>query len=231
MKAATGLLRLALGLALFLLAQCSPLQRKPHVLKKRDDTLSYYWDQKLPLGFFVNGQGGLMGPPGPPGPPGAPGYMLGGSGSGSGDAVARGGIPGPRGPPGPPGPPGLGGASAGAQETITCEGEKEWIECPQYKVIKISSAFWGRDDDATCTTNGVQHGLSTSAMCPQDESNTMTKVEGQCKDEQACELAATSTFFDKTDCGQVYKYLRVKYECLPSESRVKAAIQRSRISG
>ena len=53
-----------------------------------------------------------MGPPGPPGPPGAPGYMLGGSGSGSGDAVARGGIPGPRGPPGPPGPPGLGGASA-----------------------------------------------------------------------------------------------------------------------
>lgn len=68
-------------------------------------------------------------------------------------------------------------------------------------------------------------------MCPQDESNTMTKVEGQCKDEQACELAATSTFFDKTDCGQVYKYLRVNYECLPSESRVKAAIQRSKISG
>ena len=119
----------------------------------------------------------------------------------------------------------------GPQETITCEGEKEWIECPQYKVIKINSAFWGRDDTATCTTNGVQHGLSTSDMCPQDESNSMTKVEGQCKDEQACELAATSTFFDKTDCGQVYKYLRVNYECLPSESRVKAAIQRSRIAG
>lgn len=119
----------------------------------------------------------------------------------------------------------------GPQETITCEGEKEWIECPQYKVIKINSAFWGRDDTGTCTTNGVQHGLSTSDMCPQDESNSMTKVEGQCKDEQACELAATSTFFDKTDCGQVYKYLRVSYECLPSESRVKAAIQRSRIAG
>lgn len=119
----------------------------------------------------------------------------------------------------------------GPQETITCEGEKEWIECPQYKVIKINSAFWGRDDAATCTTNGVQHGLITSKMCPQDESNTMTKVEGQCKDERACELAATSTFFDKTDCGEVYKYLRVSYDCLPSESRVKAAIQRSRISG
>lgn len=51
-----------------------------------------------------------MGPPGPPGPPGSPGYVMGGSGSGSGDAFARGAIPGPRGPPGPPGPPGPGNA-------------------------------------------------------------------------------------------------------------------------
>ena len=86
------------------------MPRKPHVLQKRDNILSYYWDQKLPLGFFVNGQGGLMGPPGPPGPPGSPGYVMGGSGSGSGDAFARGAIPGPRGPPGPPGPPGPGNA-------------------------------------------------------------------------------------------------------------------------
>lgn len=233
MKADTGLLRLVLGLALLAVAHCSVLPRKPRIVKRyseADNVISYYWDQKLPLGFFVNGQGGLMGPPGPPGPPGPAGYY-GGSGSGSGDAYTRGGIPGPPGPPGPPGAPGLGGAANGPQETITCEGEKEWIECPQYRVIKINNAFWGRDDEGTCTSNGVQHGLSTKNMCPQDESNTMTKVEGQCKDERACELAATSTFFDKTDCGEIYKYLRVKYECLPSESRVKAALQRSRISG
>ena len=86
------------------------MPRKPHRLQKRENVMSYYWNQQLPIGFFVNGQGGLMGPPGPPGPPGTPGYVMGGSGSGSGDAVARGGIPGPRGPPGPPGPPGPGNA-------------------------------------------------------------------------------------------------------------------------
>ena len=87
------------------------MPRKPHVLQKRDNLASYYFDQKLPLGFFVNNGGGLMGPPGPPGPPGNP-VIVGGSGSGSGDAVARGAIPGPRGPPGPPGPPGAGNAIA-----------------------------------------------------------------------------------------------------------------------
>ncbi|KAJ7337290.1 hypothetical protein OS493_010147 [Desmophyllum pertusum] len=105
MKAATGLLRLALGLALFVLAHCSPMPRKPHVLQKRDNLASYYFDQKLPLGFFVNNGGGLMGPPGPPGPPGNP-VIVGGSGSGSGDAVARGAIPGPGDLPGPPVPRG-----------------------------------------------------------------------------------------------------------------------------
>lgn len=95
------------------LQHCSVLPRKPRIVKRyseADNVISYYWDQKLPLGFFVNGQGGLMGPPGPPGPPGPAGYY-GGSGSGSGDAYTRGGIPGPPGPPGPPGAPGLGGAA------------------------------------------------------------------------------------------------------------------------
>lgn len=63
-------------------------------------------------------------------------------------------------------------------------------------------------------------------MCPQDESNTMAKVESQCKNEQACEVAASTVFFDKTDCQDTYKYLRITYECLPEESRVKAAIQK-----
>lgn len=98
------------------------MPRKPRVLHKRDNALSYYWDQQLPLGFFVNGQGGLMGPPGPPGPPGTPGYMMGGSGSGSGDAVARAGIPGPRGPPGPPGPPGPGNALSVSSKYLNMKG-------------------------------------------------------------------------------------------------------------
>ena len=73
--------------------------KRPRLLRKReiDDSLAadYYWNQQLPLGFYVNGGGGMPGPPGPPGPPGG-----GGSGSGAG-------APGPPGPPGPPGKPGF----------------------------------------------------------------------------------------------------------------------------
>ena len=72
----------------------------------------------------------------------------------------------------------------------------------------------------------MKHGLSTSKKCPQDESNTMTKVESQCKNEQACEVAASTVFFDKTDCQDVYKYLRISYDCLPEETRVKSSMDR-----
>ncbi|WP_411027328.1 hypothetical protein [Salmonella sp. s54925] len=58
-------------------------------------------------------------------------------------------------------------------------------------------------------------------MCPQDESNTMTKVRNQCQDESSCELSASTIFFDKTDCPSTYKYLKLEYECRHSESKIK----------
>ena len=45
----------------------------------------------------------------------------------------------------------------------------------------------------------------------------MQKVEGQCKNEQACEVVASSIFFDDGSCGDVYKYLKIWYECVPDE--------------
>lgn len=43
-------------------------------------------------------------------------------------------------------------------------------------------------------------------------------MEGQCKDEQACEVVASNIFFDDNTCGNVYKYLKVWYECVPDEA-------------
>lgn len=206
------ILLVATVLCLACLVQCSVVKR-PHLLKKRfvDDytSMNDYWNANTPLGFYVNG-GGVVGPPGPPGPPGG-----GGSGSGAGS-------PGPPGPPGPPGKPGSSSNDASPRSTIACEGEKQWIECPPYRLIKVDAAFWGRDDTNTCSDPSVAQRRSTTQMCPQDESNTMIKTEGQCNNEQACEVSATSTFFDKTDCQNVHKYLRIKYRCLPYESRIKA---------
>lgn len=112
-------------------------------------------------------------------------------------------------------------AEKSVNTVVTCEGEKEWLECDKYKLINIKSAFWGRDDSHTCTNNAVARGLKTDAMCPQDESNTMTKVRNQCQDENACEISASTIFFDKTDCPSTYKYLKLDYECRHSESKIK----------
>jgi len=105
--------------------------------------------------------------------------------------------------------------------TVTCQGQKDWLQCPMYHLIKINSAFWGRDDENSCSRSGVEHGLKTNQMCAQDESNTMVKLQNACDGESACELVASPVYFDRTDCPDVYKFLRVNWECAHSESRVK----------
>ncbi|EDO47356.1 predicted protein [Nematostella vectensis] len=112
----------------------------------------------------------------------------------------------------------------GPQNSITCQGEKQWLQCPPYQLIRVNNAFWGRDDPTTCTRSGIQHGLITDRNCPQDEQNTLAKVSDQCKDVNACEVSASPVFFDRTDCTGVYKYLRINYDCLPEESRVKVPL-------
>ena len=174
----------------------------PHVIKRRDSIEDYYWNEHLPLGFFINGadSGNNVGQQGA--------GVLASSGVNAAQPFARSGIPNkPKG--------------SEMKTTVTCEGEKEWLECGKYKLINIKSAFWGRDDSNTCTNNAVSRGLKTDAMCPQDESNTMTKVRNQCQDENACELSASTIFFDKTDCPSTYKYLKLEYECKHSESKIK----------
>jgi len=109
--------------------------------------------------------------------------------------------------------------------TITCQGQKDWLQCPMYRLIKINSAFWGRDDTKTCVKSGIEHGLKTNSICAQDESNTMIKVQNACDGESACELVASPVYFDRTDCPDIYKFMRVNWECAHSESRIKDTIQ------
>lgn len=106
--------------------------------------------------------------------------------------------------------------------TITCQGQKDWLQCPTYQLIKIKDAFWGRDDEKTCSRSHTERSLQTTKMCAQDESNTMAKLQNACDGESACELVASPVYFDRTDCPEVYKYLRVNWECAHSESRIKA---------
>lgn len=108
------------------------------------------------------------------------------------------------------------------QTTVTCQGQKDWLQCPTYQLIKIKDAFWGRDDEKTCTRSHTERSISANKMCAQDESNTMAKLQNACDGESACELVASPVYFDRTDCPDVYKFLRVDWECDHSESRIKS---------
>lgn len=111
------------------------------------------------------------------------------------------------------------------RSSVTCQGQKEWIQCDgPYELIKIRDAFWGRDDDKTCTKNEVMHGLKTDKNCVQDAENTLKKVREACDSENVCEVVASDIYFDKTDCPDVHKFLRLKWQCAPSESRIKEPV-------
>ncbi len=111
--------------------------------------------------------------------------------------------------------------------SVFCQGEKEWLQCPMYRVLKIKNAFWGRKDMTTCADKAVTRTLKSDKLCAQDEANTMKKVETMCNDEEACELVASDTFFDRADCPDVYKYVQLEYECLHREMRVKDTSDKS----
>ena len=96
---------------------------------------------------------------------------------------------------------------------MICEGQKHLIDCEQYNNIQIKDVFWGRDDTSTCLD--APSGLVTSKLCDANRENAKLKVDGQCKAEQACEVIATNIFFDDNSCGNVYKVLKIWYECVP----------------
>ena len=47
--------------------------------------------------------------------------------------------------------------------TVICEGEKGWLQCAQYEIIKVQKVFWGREDHTTCPK--VPAGLTTDRLC------------------------------------------------------------------
>eukprot|EP00112_Aurelia_sp_Birch-Aquarium-sp1_P009506 Seg2082.5 transcript_id=Seg2082.5/GoldUCD/mRNA.D3Y31 product="Collagen alpha-1" protein_id=Seg2082.5/GoldUCD/D3Y31 len=164
-----------------------------------------------------DGTPGPMGPQGPPGQPGPPGFPGEKGDPGVAGLPGSPGLPGAPGLPGPVGPSGQAGPEPLMPNfTVICEGEKGWVQCKQYEVIKIVKAFWGRDDHATC--GKVPAGLTSDRLCETNAENTRLKVDGQCKQEMACEVVASNIFFDDNSCGNVYKYLKIWYECSPDEA-------------
>ena len=52
-----------------------------------------------------------------------------------------------------------------ANFNMICEGEKGWLECKQYEIIRITDVFWGREPHDYETCSKPLPGLTIDRSC------------------------------------------------------------------
>lgn len=97
---------------------------------------------------------------------------------------------------------------------IVCQDEPINIICNDYEGIRVSDAFWGRDNKIDCQVDDPLSPQSDKEMCsPIDHDYAYRKVSEVCQGYQKCSLVGSSLYFDTELCPHVKKYARIKYEC------------------
>ena len=98
-------------------------------------------------------------------------------------------------------------------ELILCDSEKSLLSCPSDWVIKVASAFWGRQSTDICPSEKGQ------VICP-GASETVSKLRSKCNSNSYCPVQAYFKDLQNggENCPQVNKYLVVQYGCQPSSS-------------
>ena len=96
-------------------------------------------------------------------------------------------------------------------EAILCNTEKSLISCPSDWVLKVNSAFWGRESTKICPSARGQD------VCP-GASETVSKLRSKCNNLPFCPIEA---FYKELqnggeNCPLVDKYLVITYSCRPS---------------
>ncbi|XP_069140172.1 uncharacterized protein [Argopecten irradians] len=93
------------------------------------------------------------------------------------------------------------------ENLVFCEHETISIECPAGEMINIKEAFYGRENDVTCT--GPGRPVKTIA-CRSDVA--LEKYKEICHDKNSCSLQASNSVTGDP-CGGTFKYARVSYTC------------------
>ena len=98
-----------------------------------------------------------------------------------------------------------------AKEVLLCDSERTLLSCPSDWLIKINSAFWGRQSTDVCPTergNRICNGAS----------ETVSKLRSKCNENPYCAVSATFKDLQNggENCPRVNKYLIVNYVCMPS---------------
>ena len=95
---------------------------------------------------------------------------------------------------------------------LACEGQSINLSCSPEEGIKVKSAFWGRNDVKTCPSEDPAK--THTVLCkPTDTAYPMKKLSAICDKKTLCVVNASETFFEKTMCPKVAKYLNLVYDC------------------
>lgn len=97
------------------------------------------------------------------------------------------------------------------KEVVLCDSERSILSCPSDWLLKINSAFWGREHAEVCPSAKGQE------VCP-GASETVSKLRSKCNNIPYCPVQA---FYKELqnggeNCPNLEKYLIVNYSCRPS---------------
>lgn len=97
------------------------------------------------------------------------------------------------------------------KEAILCDSERSMISCPSDWLLRINTAFWGRDRTEVCPSAKGQE------LCP-GASETVSKLRSRCNNIPFCPLQAFYRELQNggENCPHIEKYLVVNYSCRPS---------------
>ncbi|XP_076814782.1 L-rhamnose-binding lectin CSL3-like [Clavelina lepadiformis] len=103
------------------------------------------------------------------------------------------------------------------QTVYACEHETpEHVRCPEYYVIDVIDAFYGRQEKDRC-------GWNANDQCKAGSS--LSKIKQNCQYENSCTLKAHNSVFGDP-CRGVVKYIKLIYQCVPiEEERVAIACE------
>lgn len=112
--------------------------------------------------------------------------------------------------------------------TVLCEGNRAWLQCQPGQHVKITQAFWGRDDFQTCADHPSPNMTSYQLAADVDSDHVVKILREQCMSRHRCEAQAERSVFLDQNAPQVSKYLKVWHECIPDQAGVLEYVYRSK---
>ena len=103
-------------------------------------------------------------------------------------------------------------------EATICDGESQYLRCPQTKDIHVLQTFYGKWRNHDC--HGPLAVKDEVPTCHVERPKSTAIVRDICQGKNNCKLFADKTIFGDP-CSQLSKYLYVTYFCLPSHSKKK----------